>query len=143
MKILIAEDNVFLRAALKKLVLKNYSDAIVEEAENGTALLIKALAKDRNWDLVVANIGTTGLAGIEIAETLRKIGHLRILIISATDEKDYAKFSFLNNVAGYIKNSNLSEELPKAVDALLHDEDYFPGRAKTRSLFQQQLSIAS
>jgi len=143
MKILIAEDNFFLRAAVKKLLLKNYPDALVEEAVNGTALLIKALAKDGNWDLVIANIATTGLAGIEIAETLREIGHLKILIVSATDEKDYAKFSFLNNVAGFIKNSNLSEELTKAVNALLVGENYFPGRAKTISLFQQQLSIAS
>lgn len=119
MKFLLSEDNQFLRTAIKKLLQRNYPTAIIEEAKTGSELLVKALDNNHHWDLIISNIGSTGLAGVEITETLRKTKHIPILILSAVKLEDYANFGFLDYIAGFVLTDNLSERLPKAINSIL------------------------
>ncbi len=145
MKILIAEDNIFIRVAIKKVLQKNYPEVELEETINGPDLLVKALKKDSHWDLIIANIESADLAGIEVTENLQKIQHPHILITSAVEKDSYAKFSFLNNISGYVLNNHIHDELPKAVSTIMHGNQYFSGNVKLMDAYQlnEQLSIAS
>ena len=124
MKFLLSEDNQFLRTAIKKLLQKNYPTAIIEEAKTGSELLIKALDNNSNWDLIISNISSTGLAGVEITETLRKTKHIPILILSAVKLEDYASFGFLDYIAGFVLTDNLTVRLPKAINSILSQGIY-------------------
>lgn len=130
MKFLLSEENHFLRAAIKKVIHRNYPTASIEEAITGSELLAKALNKNHHWDLIISNIQSTGLAGIELTETLRKTQHIHILILSAVKLEDYANFAFLNYISGFILNNNISKDLPNAINSISSNGKYFTNQLR-------------
>ena len=124
MKFLLSEDNPFLRAAIKKVLFRNYPTAFIEESKTGSALLVNALNKECSWDLIISTIGNTGLAAMEIIEALQKTKHIPILILSAVKLEDYANFGFLDRISGFILTDNFSEGLPKTINRILSHAVY-------------------
>ena len=124
MKFLLSDDNQFLRTAVKKVLQKNYPTAFIEEAKTDSELLVKAFNKNNNWDLIISNIGSKGLTGVEIIEALQKTKHIPILILSAVKLEDYANFRFIDYISGFILTDNFLEGLPKVINEILSHSMY-------------------
>ena len=124
MKFLVSDDNPFLRAAIKKVLFRNYPTAFIEEVKAGSALLANACNKEYHWDLIISTIGNTGLAAMEIIEALQKTKHIPILILSAVKLEDYANFGFLDRISGFILTDNFTEVLPKTINRILSQGVY-------------------
>ncbi len=87
MRILIAEDDSFQRALLKRILGKWGHE--VEEAENGMEAIAK-IRKDR-FSVVITDWMMPEMDGIELVRQIRKIPHLEyiyIIIMTAKTEKD-------------------------------------------------------
>ena len=124
MKFLLSADNPFLRAAIKKVLFRNYPTAFIEESKAGSVLLVNASNKEQHWDLIISTIDNTGLAAMEIIEAVQKTKHIPILILSAVKLEDYANFGFLDRISGFILTDNFTEVLPKTINRILSQAVY-------------------
>lgn len=97
-KLLIADDEYIEREALKRIILRKFSNTFqIFEAENG----IKAveLAKLHSPELIYMDIKMPGLSGIEAAKQIREfLPDTNLVFITAYDYFDYAKEAIALNV---------------------------------------------
>ena len=86
--ILVAEDNALLRySTVRSLSSKGYC---VIEAENGREALRLAAEYDGAVHVLVTNVQMPEMDGHKLARELKKSRpHLKVLIVSAMDEKDF------------------------------------------------------
>jgi DNA-binding NarL/FixJ family response regulator len=119
-KILIVDDHKMLRQGLKKMLspLKKNLDIQITEADSGAQAILKINHKD--FDLIIMDYKmgeTTGL------ETIRRIRifkpEVKIIILSNYDELAFVKSVREAGARGYLLKDIQSEELSKAITAVL------------------------
>lgn len=84
MKILLAEDSIFMRSVLKNILIKHgFADSRVIEARNGQEALEKI--KTENPDLVLLDIIMPKIDGMEILKQVGKTS--KVVVISAVGQE--------------------------------------------------------
>ena len=112
MKVLIVDDHVIVRDALKRL-LATIAECRLEEATNGAEAL--TLAARSGFDLVILDLNLPDLGGVELLRRLRQQSATPILVFSMHAELIYVSRALEAGASGYLSKNAAPDELVRAV----------------------------
>lgn len=120
--VVIADDHPRVRAGIRNL-LENAPDiVVVGEAENGIEAI--SLVEKLSPDVLVVDMEMPHLNGNEVAARLREKGsQVRILALSAHDDRHYIMGMFKSGAAGYLTKDDVPEVLVKAIRGIAQGEE--------------------
>lgn len=118
LKVLVVDDAIFMRLALKRMLERNGYD-VVGEAENGRVAVQKY--KELRPDIVTMDITMPEMDGIQAVTEIKKFDSKpKIIMISALGQESYIKQAVLLGVTGFIvkpfKEDNVIKALSKITD---------------------------
>ncbi|WP_432402451.1 response regulator [Wukongibacter sp. M2B1] len=118
-RVLLADDEALEREGLRILLSKNFDGQFdIYEASNGREAIEKAY--EIKPDIIIMDIKMPGINGIEATAEIRKrLGNVKIIVLSAYDSFSYAKEAVNLNVFEYllkpIKRSVMIECIERAI----------------------------
>ena len=133
-KLLIADDEQIVIEGIKDSIdWHQYGIEVVGTAKNGTEAL--KLAKELKPDIIISDIKMPGLSGLELIEELKEfLPNVKVILISAYEEFDYAKQAISLGVNSYlskpVKKAEVIDEVSKIKSQLerkLHEEEIAKG----------------
>ena len=127
MRVLIADDDAYVRRGLKDIILEEYSDAEIAEARNAREAInmVREHWRAQFWDVMVLDISMPGGSGIEVLKELKKdYRKLPILVLSGHSEDEYAVRTLKAGASGYLTKETAPEELIAAIRKVLAGGKY-------------------
>lgn len=123
--LVLADDHPIIIEGLKKLLEPEFE--VVETVLDGRALL--AAARERQPDLVIADISMAGIDGIEAARELQAIAPAtRVLVLSVHAEPYWVRAAFDAGAWGYLTKASAPDEIETAVREVLQGRFYISPR---------------
>jgi len=123
MKIIIADDHAVVRKGLKQILMEMSGIKVVEEVDNGPALIEK-ITND-SFDFVVLDISMPGQSGLQALKEIKdRKPKLPVLILSIHPEEQYALRALKGGASGYITKDSAPEELVKAIQKIISGHKY-------------------
>lgn len=124
MKLLIADDEYFIRQGLTTLDWASVGIREVFTAEDGISA--KRVLTDHNIDIVVTDIRMPGLSGLEISDYIKQNNlNTKVIILSGFSDFEYARHAITANVFSYllkpINPDELLETARKAIEEIKHE----------------------
>lgn len=115
MRILIADDELLERRAMKKFILENFSDMdVVGEAVNGRMAI--ELAGKMQPDVIFMDIKMPGINGLEAIEYIHAVQPtIKFILVSAFDTFEYAKQAMQFGIKDYLLKPGKKEEISYAL----------------------------
>ncbi|MFZ4451152.1 response regulator transcription factor [Salibacterium aidingense] len=115
MKVLIAEDELLERKAMRKFLEDHFPDVtIAGEAVNGRTAV--ELALETTPDIILMDIKMPGMDGMEAITHIReKLPYVKFIMVTAYDSFDYAKQAMQLGVKEYILKPGKKEETIEAI----------------------------
>lgn len=122
-KILIVDDHPFVRHGLSSELEKASDIKVVGEAEDG--LKVMSLAHTLKPDIVLLDISLPGKNGLDVLKQLQtELPRIKVLILSAFPEKQYAIRCLKNGARGYLTKKSASGELIIAIRKIMRGGKY-------------------
>jgi DNA-binding NarL/FixJ family response regulator len=122
-RVVVAVDNVLLRAGLRELLETASNVEIVAEARNGLEAL--ELAKQLRPRVLVSDIAVPGLDGLEVTKRLAKDDpDVRVMIFSTQSSEDDIRRAIQAGAAGYLLDGASAAELEFAISAVAAGDAY-------------------
>jgi two-component system, NarL family, nitrate/nitrite response regulator NarL len=125
-KVVIADDHVFVRDGVKSLLETENNITVVGEATDG----LEAIEQVSNLkpDLLITDIRMPNLTGIEVVEKLRNQKNaIKIIVLSMHDSEEYVLKSIKAGADGYLLKGSSKEEFLKALHTVVNGGKYFSG----------------
>ena len=118
-RLLIIDDEVIVLEAYNYIIRNHYDNIEIQTAKNGKEGLMKL--EDFRPHIVMTDIRMPGISGLEFIKEARKIDQsVKIIIVTAYEQFEYAKESFQYNVEDYVlkplTKPKLIEYLDKTID---------------------------
>lgn len=127
--VLLADDHALVRAGIRRLLEEISGLEVVAEAADGRETL--RLIGDHRPDLVFLDLTLPGMSGLEVLEQTSKLfPDTRVIMMTAHDDWERARFAFRLGAAGYLPKSAAAAELPVAVQRVLDGEMFMSIRLK-------------
>jgi len=125
-RVVLADDHVFVRDGIKSLLENEAKIEVVGEATDGVeAIKIVEITKP---DLLILDIRMPNLTGIEVVEKLRSQNNLvKIVMLSMHESEEYVLKSIRAGADGYLLKGSSKEEFLKAVHTISNGGKYFSG----------------
>ncbi len=121
--ILIADDHPFIRQGLKKVLETSKDMLVLDEAANGSEVLDKL--RRHKVDVIILDISMPGESGLELIKTLKKeFPRLRVLVLSAHPEDQYALRALKSGASGYLTKEAATAELIGAIHKISNGGKY-------------------
>ena len=121
-RVILADDHPFLRTGLRKILDKTPDIVVVGEAGDGAQAL--NLVESLTPDVLVLDVEMPQLNGIQVARELNSRDlNVRILVLSAHDDRAHILGMLDAGVAGYLTKDEASEVLVKAVRGVIEGKD--------------------
>lgn len=142
MRIIIAEDELLERKAMKKFIREQFSTMqVVAEAANGRKAI--ALAAALKPDLMLMDIKMPGVNGLEAIETIHTANPtIKFILVSAYDSFAYAKEAMRFGIKDYILKPGRKEEIIQALlrveKEIRTDQQHEQEKIRTDQLWKQQ-----
>ncbi|MDT4965357.1 MAG: two-component system, NarL family, invasion response regulator UvrY [Acidobacteriota bacterium] len=127
MRVLIADDDAYVRRGLKEIILEEYEDAEIGEARTAREAIsiVRKQQRERFWDVMVLDISMPGGSGIEVLRALKgEFSKLPILVLSGHSEDQYAVRTLKAGAAGFLTKETAPEELLSAIKKVLGGGKY-------------------
>lgn len=143
MRILIADDELLERKAMKKFIQDNFNDMeVVGEAENGRKAI--ELASEMNPNIIFMDIKMPGVNGLEAIEQIHtRQPAIKFILVSAYDTFDYAKQAMQFGIKDYILKPGKREEIVKALFRLqkeiIDEEKLEEEKRQSKQLLEERL----
>ena len=118
MRVLIADDDAYVRRGLREIILEEYSQSEIGEARTAreAITLVRERERERFWDVMVLDISMPGGSGVEVLRELKKdYRKLPILVLSGHSEDEYAVRTLKAGASGYLTKESAPEELIAAI----------------------------
>ncbi|GIZ10186.1 response regulator transcription factor [Flavobacterium sp. UMI-01] len=139
-RVVLADDHVFVRDGVKSLLESEENIVVVGEATDGQEAL--TVVKDNQPDLLIIDIRMPHLTGIEVVDALRKSGNfVKTIVLSMHDSEEYVLKSINAGADGYLLKGSSKEEFLKALHTVINGGKYFTGDIS--SILINQLSNSS
>ncbi|WP_433832275.1 response regulator [Flavobacterium anhuiense] len=125
-RVVLADDHVFVRDGIKSLLENEANIEVVGEAIDGAdALEVVAETKP---DLLIVDIRMPNLTGIEVVEKLRsENNNVKIIMLSMHESEEYVLKSIKAGADGYLLKGSSKEEFLKALHSVSAGGKYFSG----------------
>ena len=125
-RVVLADDHVFVRDGIKSLLENEANIEVVGEAIDGAdALEVVAHSKP---DLLIVDIRMPHLTGIEVVEKLRgENNNVKIIMLSMHESEEYVLKSIKAGADGYLLKGSSKEEFLKALHTVAAGGKYFSG----------------
>lgn len=139
-RVVLADDHVFVRDGIKSLLENEANIEVVGEAIDGAdALEVVAASKP---DLLIVDIRMPNLTGIEVVEKLRSDNNnVKIIMLSMHESEEYVLKSIKAGADGYLLKGSSKEEFLKALHTVAAGGKYFSGDIS--SILISQLTSSS
>ncbi|MFH6999591.1 response regulator [Flavobacterium sp. FlaQc-57] len=139
-RVVLADDHVFVRDGIKSLLENEANIEVVGEAIDGTdALEVVEASKP---DLLIVDIRMPNLTGIEVVEKLRSDNNnVKIIMLSMHESEEYVLKSIKAGADGYLLKGSSKEEFLKALHTVAAGGKYFSGDIS--SILISQLTSSS
>jgi two-component system nitrate/nitrite response regulator NarL len=125
-RVVLADDHVFVRDGIKSLLENEANITVVGEATDGTEAL--TIIDTLHPDLVILDIRMPNLTGIEVVEQLRSKNNLvKIVMLSMHESEEYVLKSIKAGADGYLLKGSSKEEFLKALHTVANGGKYFSG----------------
>ncbi len=122
-RVVLAEDHLMFREALRTILEKARDVEVVGEAGDGRSAL--KLVHERTPDVLVLDIAMPEMNGIDAAASLHASHpHMRILALSAYCGKRYVEEMLKAGASGYVTKGSAGTELMRAIRALAEGKSY-------------------
>lgn len=123
--VLLVEDHPILRGGLRLLLTLDVGADVIAEAEDGLSAL--RLTSERKPDLIVMDVNLPLLDGIEATRLLLARHPDAKVVILTTDLRTGIEREARDvGAVGFVQKSRCAAELPRAIDAVLRGESFFP-----------------
>ncbi len=125
--VLLADDHRILREGLRSLLEHPPDIRVVGEAGDGRTAV--RLAKELSPDVVIMDIGMSGLNGVEATRQIRAaLPQTRVLALSMHSDRRYVRSMLKAGATGYLLKDSAAEELVQALRTLVSGRAYLsPG----------------
>lgn len=143
LKVVLADDHVFVRDGIKFLLETENQIKVIGEAADGLETI--NTVKDLNPDMLILDIRMPNLNGIEVVEKLRADNHnLKIIMLSMHESEEYVLKTIQAGADGYLLKGASKEEFLKALHTVASGNKYYSGDISTILVNQlNQLSTAA
>lgn len=139
-RVVLADDHVFVRDGIKSLLENEANIEVVGEAIDGADAL--EVVADSKPDLLIVDIRMPNLTGIEVVEKLRSENNeVKIIMLSMHESEEYVLKSIKAGADGYLLKGSSKEEFLKALHTVAAGGKYFSGDIS--SILIGQLTNAS
>jgi len=125
-RVVIADDHVFVRDGIKSLLESEANIEVVGEATDGLEAL--KIIEINQPDLLILDIRMPNLTGIEVVEKLRNQNNpIKIVMLSMHESEEYVLKSIKAGADGYLLKGSSKEEFLKALHTVSDGGKYFSG----------------
>jgi two-component system nitrate/nitrite response regulator NarL len=125
-RVVLADDHVFVRDGIKSLLENEANITVVGEATDGLEAL--TLIENLQPDLLILDIRMPNMTGIEVVEQLRsKSNFVKIVMLSMHESEEYVLKSIQAGADGYLLKGSSKEEFLKALHTVANGGKYFSG----------------
>ena len=116
-KILLVEDSEELLKALKEYFQRSHGFPVVGSAESGASAIQKV--RELKPDLVFMDISMPGMNGLEATKEIKRLSNPpRVIMLTTHDDPEYKKASAAAGADGFISKTDLTKEVPLAIQKL-------------------------
>ena len=138
-RVVLADDHVFVRDGIKSLLENEANIEVVGEATDGLEAL-KSVEINQP-DLLILDIRMPNMNGIEVVEKLRSQNNLvKIVMLSMHESEEYVLKSIKAGADGYLLKGSSKEEFLKALNTVSEGGKYFSGDISSILISQLTLS---
>lgn len=125
-RVVLADDHVFVRDGIKSLLENEANIEVVGEAIDGADALEVVAA--HTPDLLIVDIRMPNLTGIEVVEKLRSDNNdVKIIMLSMHESEEYVLKSIKAGADGYLLKGSSKDEFLKALHTVANGGKYFSG----------------
>lgn len=125
-RVVLADDHVFVRDGIKSLLENEANILVVGEATDGLEAM--KIVETEQPDLLILDIRMPNLTGIEVVEKLRSQNNfVKIVMLSMHESEEYVLKSIKAGADGYLLKGSSKEEFLKAVHTVANGGKYFSG----------------
>lgn len=132
-RVLLADDHLLVRAGIRALLGALPDVAVVGEAATGEEAVV--LAQELKPDVALLDISMQGMNGLEAA---RRIGEfaagVKVIMLSMHASEDYVARALRAGALGYLMKGSASQELERALAAVLAGERYLDSHISAEAL---------
>ncbi len=122
-RILLADDHDLFRDGLKRVLEEQHSMVVVGEASNSRALLDEV--RRSKPDVVLLDLTMPGRGGLENTQEIKRFDpRVKVLILTAHPEDQYAVRCLKSGADGYITKGSSSEALANAIYRVASQRKY-------------------
>ncbi len=122
-KILLAEDQIVMRAGLGILINQQADMEVVGQADNGRMAV--HLALELKPDAIIMDVAMPDMNGIEATALIKeKLPDTKIIALSAHNNCEYVMGMIKAGVSGYLLKDCAFEELVKAIETVMQGKSY-------------------
>ncbi|PXY41041.1 DNA-binding response regulator [Flavobacterium cheongpyeongense] len=125
-RVVLADDHVFVRDGIKSLLENEANIEVVGEAVDGADAL--EVVNANKPDLLIVDIRMPNLTGIEVVEKLRNDHNaVKIIMLSMHESEEYVLKSIKAGADGYLLKGSSKDEFLKALHTVANGGKYFSG----------------
>jgi len=130
-RVLITDDHTLFRQGLRTLLASEADLEVAGEAANAADAV--AHARQLRPDLVLMDIGMTGMSSFEATRQIRKERpETKVVFLSMYDDEDYLAECVEMGASGYILKDSPADQLLTAIREVYHGGSYLSPRLLTR-----------
>ncbi len=126
-RVVLADDHPVVRTGIKNLLTRSDDIEVVGEASSGDEAL--QLVESLNPDVLLLDMEMPGIKGIEVAQRIHNGGDsVKILVLSAYDDKHYIQELLENGAAGYLTKEEAPDTIVDAIRGVSQGEQGWVSR---------------
>jgi DNA-binding NarL/FixJ family response regulator len=126
-RVLLVDDHALMRSGLRALMERESDVEVVAEAEDGRAAV--RLAHEKSPDMVVMDVGMSGLNGIEATrQIVGAASGVRVIALSVHEDRRFVMGMLRAGASGYLLKGCGFEEVMRAVRAVREGQTYLSPR---------------